>query len=54
MNDFLTCDVRLLARKVREPNQADQLVGHIVEFQTLVACQKIVDRQRRPRSDCFL
>ena len=30
MNDFLTCDVRLLVRKVREPNQADHVIGHLV------------------------
>ena len=26
---FLTCDVRLLVRKVREPNQADHVIGHL-------------------------
>ena len=27
----LTCDVVLLVRKVSEPNQADHVIGHIVE-----------------------
>ena len=26
----------------------------VLKFQTLVACQKVIDKQHRPRSDCFL
>ena len=28
-------------------------MGNVLKFQTLLACQKDIDKQCRPRSDCF-
>ena len=33
---FLTCDVRLLVRKVCESNQADHVIGHLVHLYVLL------------------
>ena len=36
-----------------KPKRKFQITVNVLKFQALVACQKCLDKQGRPRSDCF-
>ena len=40
--------------EVHNRNPVIKVTVNVLKFQTLVACQKGLDKQCRPRSDCFL